>query len=367
MNEMPITMERLKKLMPELNPKRFRKNIERFWKIHVDPPKERAVFLRPETLPIVSTKVSEIETAAQPKQVVVDEKTGVIFVSCMEGRRLQCFTTNNGKLELIDEVKFTDQCVEVLTRNGIVFATTTNFDRPPRELRNKLWVVDAESRGIISQVDTGGNWSKLIAIRPQGDELLISNWHSHDVSVIDIRDSKNPVLRQILKWGEAPRGIAFLPNGNTAVVTGFYSGNLGVLGRAKEGKWYSVYTGDPYDPPNYPGNMRHVLIDKDGDRAIVSNLGRNLVHVWDIDDKKFLHSIPVGKSPNSIDFWGDDQLVVSCRDSSVVYFLNLKTYTVTGRSQKTGKEPTGLCATQEGFLVTCFKDNKIELHKVTGY
>lgn len=354
-------MKELKRLLPKITAE----NIHRFFRIHVNPPKEKGIFLEPSKLPEITTLEDRIDTKAQPKQVVYNETTKKVFVSCMEGRTLQIFKIENKKIALENEISFEDQCVEVALLKNIAFVTTTNFDRPPNTLRNKLWMINQESKEIISSIDTGGNWSKLIAIRPQEDEILISNWHSHDISIVNITEPRNPKLKQILKWGEAPRGIAFLPDGKSVIVTSFYSGNLGILSKDSEGIWKSSYTGPPFDKPNYSGNMRHVLISKDNQTAVISNLGRNLLHFWNIENRTFENNIPVGKSPNSIDFIDSTDLIaVSCRDSSYVYLVDSKLRKVVGRSSMTGAEPTGLCGLNSRFLVTCFKDNTLELHSI---
>ena len=357
-------MERVRKILPELGPKKIKKNVERFWKIYINPPKERGIFLSPENLPILFEKKAINETEAQPKQVVYDENSNKAYVSCMEGYSLQIFDIHESSISLEKTIEFEDQCVEVLLDNNLLFVTTTNFDRPPHQLRNKLWILNPKDGNIISSIDTGGNWSKLIAARPQHNELLVSNWHSHNISSVDITNPKNPQVKQILKWGEAPRGIAFTSDGNTAVITGFYSGNLGLLKRSQEGIWKSEFTSEKFDSPHYSGNMRHILITEDDKTAIVSNLGRNMIHIWDIEKRKFKNSILVGKSPNSIYWLDSNQIAVSCRESSFVYIVDLNENKVIGKSQKTGKEPTGLCEIKGGFLVTCFESNTIELHKI---
>ncbi len=356
-------MKELIRLLPELNPKKISKNVTRFFKIYINPPKERGVILDPLNLSEKAFREDKTSTKAQPKQVVYNSKTKEAFVSCMKDQALQVFKIKDKKIKLEKEITFEDQCVEVAIYKDLLFVTTTNFNRPPGKLRNKLWLLDQKSKEIISSVDTGGNWSKLIAVRPQGDELLISNWHSHDISVVDITDPEKPNLKQILKWGEAPRGIAFLPDGNSAIVTGFYSGNIGILTK-NNNCWESSFTSKPFDAPNYSGNMRHVLITQDAKTAIISNLGRNLLHFWNIDKKIFEESISVGKSPNSIDFLTPDKVAVSCRDSSYVYIVDTNSRKVIGRSQKTGSEPTGLCQVKSGFLVTNFKENSLDLYSV---
>jgi DNA-binding beta-propeller fold protein YncE len=359
-------MANLTRYLPELAPKRLKKNLRRIWKVYINPPKETRIYVRPQSLPVIATKVDVKPTKGQPKQVMYDPKTGLAFVSCMSGHALQLFKIETNSITLQGEVPFEDQCVEVLLHDGKVFVTTNNFERPPHPIRNKLWILDAATQKVLSSIDTGGNWSKLIAISPKDNELLISNWHSHNISVIDIADLAHPKLKQILAWGEAPRGIAFTPDGTQAVVTGFYSGNLGILTRNPQTQqWESTFTGEPFDRPHYPGNMRHVLINNSGQTAIVSNLRRNLIHIWSIPERTFTASISVGRSPNSIDWVGHDEkeIVVSCRESDYVYRVDLVNQRVVGRSQPTGSKPTGLCSVDGGFLVTGFEANTLELHK----
>lgn len=358
-------MREIIRYLPELKLNRIRKNAKRLWKLYINPPHERGIFLTPEKLKPISRRLDVVNTKSQPKQVIFDQKTNQAFVSCLAGSSLQVFDIQNDKLHLKDSIDFKDQCVEVVIAKRKVFVTTTNFERPPHELRNKLWVLDLVSHQIISSTETGGNWSKEIAINPKHDELFVSNWHSGNITVLDIADPQKPSVKQILKWGEAPRGIAYLPEGNQTIVTGFYSGNLGLLEKNTDGSWRTIFTSEPFDKPHYPGNLRHVLITPDGKYALISNLGRNLVHFWDIAKKQFETSVSVGKSPNTISFLKNELLAVSCRDSGYVYFVDLKSKKVIGRSEHTGEEPTGLCEANDDFLVTCFKTNTLELHRLT--
>jgi hypothetical protein len=362
---MAFKIKEIKRYIPELSPEKIRKNVGRWWKIYVNPPKESRTFVKPQELPEIGKRLDVIKTKGQPKQVIFDPKAKLAYISCMSGKALQVFSLNNNKLKLTNEIDFNDQCVELAMTEDYVYVTTTNFEKFPFEPRNKLSTFDKKNLNLISQVDTGGNWSKVIAIRPQKDEVLISNWESQNISVIDISDPRTPTLKQLLKWGKAPRGIEFVPDGNRAVVTGFYSGNLGILERDKNGKWNAVYTSERFDYPNYSGNMRHVLIDHDGDTAVVSNMGRNLIHFWSISQKKFLDSVVVGKYPNTICWITDELIAVSCRKSRSIYILNKINHKLIGRSEETSEEPTGLCKVNDHqLLVTGFKKGNLEIHEI---
>ncbi|MEA2027310.1 MAG: YncE family protein [Chloroflexota bacterium] len=61
-----------------------------------------------------------------------------------------------------------------------------------------------------------GEVPKYLAVTPNGRYLLVSNWCSWDISVVDLKKGKE--TRRI-DAGVAPRGIAFSPNSKTAYVT----------------------------------------------------------------------------------------------------------------------------------------------------
>ena len=61
-----------------------------------------------------------------------------------------------------------------------------------------------------------GEVPKYLAITPNGRTMLVGNWCSWDISVVDLRKGRE-VGR--IPAGVAPRGIAFSPNGRRAYVT----------------------------------------------------------------------------------------------------------------------------------------------------
>lgn len=85
---------------------------------------------------------------------------------------------------------------------------------------------DKIDRGFVYEIGTRslrkldairvGKVPKFLAVSPDGRHLLVGNWCSWDVSVVDLR--KNEEVQRI-KAGVAPRGIAFSPNSKTAYVT----------------------------------------------------------------------------------------------------------------------------------------------------
>ncbi len=85
---------------------------------------------------------------------------------------------------------------------------------------------DRIDRSFVYEIDTRtlrktdvievGEVPKYLAVSPDGRYLLVGNWCSWDISVVDLRKGRE--IRRI-DAGVAPRGIAFSPNGKTAYVT----------------------------------------------------------------------------------------------------------------------------------------------------
>lgn len=343
---------------------RFAELARREIRLHICPYPETKRYDTLEQVPTLYTRASQVTTAPEPKQVVLHPHENTVFVSCMRGMILQTFDYSGNGLALKRGVKFNDQCVEVAVSDKYCFVTTTNFEIEGQK-RNKLWILDIDSLETISVVDTHGSWSKVIAVHPSGDQLLISNWESSSVSIVDIRNIHKPRIQQVIDRAEGqwkcPRGIAITRNGNVALVAGFYSGNVTELIRGKGGMWSVSYASPRFDAPRYSGNMRHVLITPDDQLAIISNKGRNMLHFWSIEDRAFVDSVLVGKRPNTIVFSPDKKtVIVSCSGSNRICVVDLVTRKVVGKSTPTASTPTGLCVHKNGFFVAGQTADKLE-------
>jgi len=335
----------------------------RAWRIYVRPPEESKVSLDLGGLPVLSERIAQVQTQLEPKQVTVHPGRQLAFVSCMKGQVVQAFDYSDGRLRLVREWPFPEQCVEVEVVGDLLFVTMTNFARGPGE-RSRLAIVDIGLGEVLSTIDTRGEWSKVTKLHPNGRLVFISNWHSHNVSVVDISNVRRPKVLQVIPCGESPRGIDFTADGK-CLVTGFYSARIYTL-KEQNGQWEVVAESQDFDPEGYSGNMRDILVSPDGRYAWVSNLGRNLVHRFDIKRGEITDSILVGQHPNSIGFLDREgkTLLVSCREDDVVCFVDTGKLEVVGRSAKTGRKPTGLAIIEGGFLITNFADGTLEKHRV---
>lgn len=315
-------------------------------------------------LPQLFCSVSKVKTAPEPKQVVFHPESKSAFVSCMKGKKLQIFDCNQDNLNLVNELSFESQCVELAIHNNLCLVTLSKFSRVP-EATDKLAIIDIESREILSIISTGGNWSKVIKIHPSG-LVFVSNWRSDNLSIIDVSDSFHPKVVQLLSCGISPRGMAFTKSGKLGLVACFYSRNIIEIYQ-KSSKIFEIsFIGDPYDFPNFSGCMRDIIIEPGDKYAYISNLGRNLIHIYHIPSRNVIDSILMGRHPNSIRFFdsAEKKLLISCRESNAVCLLDINTRKVEGCTESEIKKPTGLSIYPRGFLVTSFEKSLLELYKI---
>lgn len=335
---------------------------KRAWRIYVAPPKETKVFLDYRQMPIISACIAKVATAAQPKQAVVNHEKKLAYVSCMKGHALQEFSFAGGALAMTNEWAFPEQCVECELWGRFVLVTTTNFKRG-KDQSSHLWVFDPQVGKVVSKVDTQGEWSKVIVVDDARRLAFVSNWHSNDVSVIDLSDLSSPRVIQRVPCDESPRGMVLMPDGHV-VATSFYGKGIFAIEKKKGGYEVSKKSA-PFDPDGYSGNMRDVLLGPDSRTLFVSNLGRNLVHWYESETLELKGSLSIPRNPNSMRVMrsGSNLIGVSCRKDNLVFFFDSETKKPVGISSRTEKLPTGLAAVDDGFLVTNFDSSSIELHK----
>ena len=341
--------------------KNFMMQIKRAWDIYVNPPEESKIFVPPEDIAEIAGEIDSIPTKGQPKQVATWNNYAI--VSCMSGKAVQFFDTKDD-LKFVGEVEFDDQCVELETSGDFLYITSTNFARTPQPKHNYFSIMDLNSMQVVSSVETGGNWSKVIRKDPVREYVLVSNWHSHDISVISIEDKNQPRVVQILtppqgrQQLESPRGIDFTSDGKIALVTGFYSKNMLEIQFDSACGYYFSYISPKLGTAEYGGAPRDIVVDSD-DTALFSNLGDNTINKWSISGREVIQRVRVGKEPNSIRLLENNILAVSCRASKAVYMLDTKSLEIVGRSTMTGETPTGLAPIEGGFLATDFDSNQL--------
>jgi YVTN family beta-propeller protein len=160
----------------------------------------------------------------------------------------------------------------------------------------------------IDQVTEVGAVPKFLAVTPNGEYLLVSNWCSYTESIVDTATGKQ--LMQI-KLGAYPRGIAIDPTGTTAYVAVMGSTRIAAINLAT----FAVSWID-----NVGSAPRHLVMSPDGRYLYATINGSGLVDKIDLSTRKVLYRVATGKAPRS--------MTIS-PDGSALYVVNYESNTMT--------------------------------------
>ncbi len=160
----------------------------------------------------------------------------------------------------------------------------------------------------IDQVIEVGLVPKFLAVTPNGKYLLVSNWCSYTLSIVDIATGKQVA---VLPMGPYPRGIAISPNSQTAYVAIMGSDVIQKVDLANLTLDGSFYVGS---------NPRHVVIDPTGRYLYVSLNAPGEVVKVDIATQQVIATRQTGEDCRS--------LAIST-DGTALYVVNYLSDTVT--------------------------------------
>jgi YVTN family beta-propeller protein len=182
----------------------------------------------------------------------------------------------------------------------------------------------------VDQVIKVGLVPKFLAVTPNDKYLLVSNWCSYDLDIIDIATAK---IVADLYLGPYPRGIAVSPDSRTAYVAIMGSDIITKINLTTLSIEGSFYVGD---------NPRHVVISPNGRYLYVSLNGPGEVVKVDVSDDAVAGSVQTGEQCRS--------LAISA-DGTALFVVNYQSDTMTMlrasdlailQTVSTGFEPVGI-------------------------
>jgi YVTN family beta-propeller protein len=145
----------------------------------------------------------------------------------------------------------------------------------------------------IDQIIPVGAVPKYLAVTPDDRYLLVANWCSYDVSVIDV-GSGEEIAR--IEVGRHPRGIAFDPDSSTAYVAVMGSNRIAVLDLSDLSVAWLEGVGS---------NPRHLVMDPSGRFLYVTLNGDGRVIKIDLDTGEVAARVATGSAPRSMAISGD--------------------------------------------------------------
>lgn len=164
------------------------------------------------------------------------------------------------------------------------------------------------SKLAIDQVIKVGLVPKYVAVTPNGRYLLVSNWCSYDLSVVDIAKAKE-VAR--LPMGAYPRGLAVSPDSKTAYVAIMGSDEVVKVNLATLKVEGSFVVGD---------NPRHLVMSPNGRYLYVSLNGPGDVVKVNLADDHVIATVHTGV---------EDRSLAISTDGRSLYVVNYDSNTIT--------------------------------------
>jgi YVTN family beta-propeller protein len=170
-----------------------------------------------------------------------------------------------------------------------------------------LYRVDATTMKIDKVIPVGAV-PKYVALTPDDSTVLVTNWCSRTMSVIDTRTAT--LVGTIPVGGAYPRGIAVSPDSKTAFVAVMGSHRIVKVDLATKAVTTFSQTGK---------GPRHIVISPDGKHLFVTNNASGTVSKVDAATGTVLVTVATGRQPRSMAISSDGLAVyVVGYDSSTV-------------------------------------------------
>ncbi|MGI8939582.1 MAG: cytochrome D1 domain-containing protein [Iamia sp.] len=170
-----------------------------------------------------------------------------------------------------------------------------------------LYRVDTE-RFEIDQVIPVGAVPKYVAITPDGATVLVTNWCTYDMSVVDVASAQEVARVPI---GRYPRGIVVSPDSRTAYVSVMGGSEIMAVDLATRSASVLASVG---------AGPRHLVISPDGSTVYVTSNDAGTVSAVDTATGAVLDSVSTGTQPRSMAISSDGTAlyVVEYESSEVV-------------------------------------------------
>ncbi len=181
----------------------------------------------------------------------------------------------------------------------------------------------------IDDVIPVGAVPKFLAVSPDGRWLVVSNWCSFDVSIVDLGTGE----QRRVDVGRHPRGIAITNDSRHASVAVMGEGRIDRIDLA---------TGDKVGFDQAGPTPRHLVLSPDGATLFVTNNQSGEVRALDAITGELIRRVRVGEEPRTMVSAADGAslYVVLYRENAVVK-LRASDLTVLDR-HATGTRPVGV-------------------------
>ena len=215
----------------------------------------------------------------------------------------------------------------------------------PQGISNSyLYKIDTKSLQIEDAIEVGAV-PKYVAATPDGKQVLVTNWCSMDLSVVDVEKGKT--VKTIPLGGDNPRGIEVTDDSKTAYVALMGSDHTVKVDLASGDVTDFVSTGD---------GPRHLVLSPDGKHLYITNNGANTISKVDAKSGEVVDTASVGNRPRSMTISPDGAAVyaVNYDDSTMSKILTDDMEVV--QTVQTDAHPIGITyePTKKRVWVACY-------------
>lgn len=262
-------------------------------------------------------RVQRLTGELTPKSVVASKKGQVFAQNMMYTHTVSAFTADGALQKTIDDaVELADFGIEghpgtsqgspvemAFSPDGEI-AWVSNYSmygegflpegkdacEGPEGISNSfVYKIDTSSLEIVDVIEVGAV-PKYVAATPDGSRVLVSNWCSMDLSVIDVEQGE--VTSTIPLGGDNPRGIEVSPDSSTAYVALMGDDRTVAVDLASgEVDGDFTVTGD---------GPRHLVLSPDGTHLYVTNNNDATVSEVDTATGEVTRVVQVGNQPRSM-------------------------------------------------------------------
>lgn len=170
----------------------------------------------------------------------------------------------------------------------------------------------------IDQVIKVGSVPKFLAVSPDGKYVLVSNWCSYSLSVVNVRSARQ--VRQV-PLGPYPRGIAISPSSGTAYVAVMGSTEIAKVNlRTFAVRWIrDVGTGPRSLVVSPAGHWLYATLNADGTVAKINlRTGRVVARVSTGSEPRSMAIAPDGRSLYVVNYGSDTVTKIRTSDMAVI-------------------------------------------------
>ena len=182
----------------------------------------------------------------------------------------------------------------------------------------------------IDDVFAVGSVPKFLAVTPDGSRLLVSNWCTFDLSIVDLATGE---LLAAPELGRHPRGIAITADSASAYVAVMGSSNIAVVALADGSATYLEGIG---------ASPRHLVLSPDGTLLYATLNGEGTVVKIDLATGAVIDRVRTGQAPRSMDISADGRsLYVVNYDSDTMTKVRTSDFEIL-QEFRTADKPIGI-------------------------